>query len=65
MMNGLLDSQEMQNLKFNVAEMQTAVCPTCNDHSQFTFCGAQKWPERIRYCGRLTRSHDRMAMPVL
>ncbi len=47
MMNDILDTQEMNKLKFSVVETKTAVCPTCGDHSEFVLCGVQEWPARV------------------
>jgi hypothetical protein len=46
-MNDMRDTQEIQHLQFTVAETQTAICPTCGDHTQFTLCGIQEWPARV------------------
>lgn len=47
MMNDILDTQEINNLKFTVADAKTAVCPTCGHHSEFVLCGVQEWPARV------------------
>jgi len=47
MMNDMLDTQEMKNLKFTTEETKTAVCPTCGEHSEFVLCGIQEWPARV------------------
>ena len=47
MMNKHIDTQEMAQLEFTVADTRTAVCPTCGDHSVFTLAGTQTWPPRI------------------
>ncbi len=30
-----------------VGEVIATTCPTCGAHTQFTFIGVQRWPERV------------------
>gem|GEM_PF-5444947 len=46
-MDDMLDTKEMKRLEFTVAKTQTAICPTCGDHSDFSLCGIQEWPKRV------------------
>ena len=54
-MNDMLDTQEMKNLKLTESKTQTALCPTCGDHSEFTLCGIQEWPQRVAEAAGLPR----------
>lgn len=46
-MGDRLSTQEMNQLKFTVAETRTAICPTCESSSDFVLCGTQTWPARV------------------
>lgn len=46
-MSDMRDTQELKRLQFAVVKTQTAVCPTCGNHSDFTLCGTQEWPARV------------------
>lgn len=44
----MLDTKEMRQLNMAVTPTtQTAICPTCATHSEFTFHGTQTWPPKV------------------